>query len=149
MILLIIVMHLIFAWILFTFNLHRVMFLGPSFSFSIVYVWSRKAQHVQMNFLGLFAFQAPYLPLVILAFGTVLGQSPIPDLLGLLAGHVYWFFEDVYPQIRPGRHWTAPPRLLKLLFDAPEPPAAAAANEAEREEPPIAPRQEPVAQADN
>ncbi len=74
MIVLISSMHLVFAWILFATNFYRVMFLGPSFSFSIVYIWSRKAQHVQMNFLGLFSFQAPYLPLVILGFGTVLGQ---------------------------------------------------------------------------
>jgi hypothetical protein len=55
-----------------------------------------------------------------------------------VAGHLYWYFEDIYPQIRPGRHWTAPPKLLKILFDAPEAPVAVAANEAEREEPPVA-----------
>ena len=55
----------------------------------------------------------------------------------MVAGHLYWFFEDVYPQIRPGRLWTSPPKVLKLLFDAPEAPVMAAANEAEREEPPV------------
>jgi hypothetical protein len=59
------------------------------------------------------------------------------DILGLVCGHAYWFFEDVYPQIRPGRHWTAAPRVLKVLFDPPEQHEAAANNEAEREEPPV------------
>jgi Derlin-2/3 len=66
MIVLMIVTHLVMAWLLFYYNIHRILFLGPAFSFGIVYVWSRKSQHVQMNFLGLFPFQAPYLPLVIL-----------------------------------------------------------------------------------
>lgn len=73
-------------------------------------------------------------------------QSPVPDLLGLLAGHLYWFFEDIYPQIRPGRHWTAPPKLLKILFDAPEAPVVAAGNEAEREEPPVVAGEQQAAQ---
>jgi hypothetical protein len=87
----------------------------------IVYVWSRKSEHIQMNFLGLFVFQAPFLPLVILGVGTLLGQSPIHDILGLLAGHIYWFFADVYPQIRPGRELLGTPMFLRALFDAPAP----------------------------
>lgn len=65
------------ALLLYHLNWFRVMFLGPSFSFgmgmyfccylgcyspfilfeAIVYVWSRKSEHIQMNFLGLFVFQ--------------------------------------------------------------------------------------------
>ena len=128
-------MHTLLAFALFYLIYHRAMFLGPAFSFSIVYVWSRKSLHVQMNFLGLFAFQAPFLPLVILGIGTVLGQSPVQDILGICVGHLYWFFEDVYPQIRPGRHLWATPTLLKMLFDAPPAPQVHM-PEAEREEPP-------------
>ena len=32
----------------------------------IVYVWARRNPHARMNFLGLFNFNAPYLPWVIL-----------------------------------------------------------------------------------
>jgi Derlin-2/3 len=35
-----------------------------------VYVWSRRNTNVTMSFLGLFNFTAPYLPWVILGFGT-------------------------------------------------------------------------------
>jgi hypothetical protein len=31
--------------------------------------------------------------------GVMLGQSPIYDLLGLGVGHIYYFLEDVYPNI--------------------------------------------------
>ncbi len=75
-------------------------------------------------------------PLTPARFGTVLGQNPVLDILGMICGHAYWFFEDVYPQIRPGRHWTSAPRVLKVLFDPPE-QHEAAANEEEREEPPV------------
>jgi len=40
--------------------------LGPSLAFMIVYVWARRNPHARMNFLGLFNFNAPYLPWVIL-----------------------------------------------------------------------------------
>lgn len=122
MMLIMCMLQLGFAWALFYFNIYRIMFLGPAFSFAVVYVWSRKSMHVQMQFLGLFVFQAPFLPLVMLGVGTALGQSPVFDMLGIASGHLYWFFEDVYPQIKPGRHLTATPRILKMLFDAPPPP---------------------------
>lgn len=52
-----------------------------------------------MSFLGLFNFSAPYLPWVLLAFSTLLGSSPLVDTLGIGAGHVYYFLEDVYPRM--------------------------------------------------
>ena len=52
-----------------------------------------------MSFLGLFTFTAPYLPWVILGFGLMLGQSPVFDLLGILIGHIYYYLEDVLPQL--------------------------------------------------
>jgi Derlin-2/3 len=70
----------------------------------MVYVWGRRNQYVNMSFLGLFSFTAPYLPWVLLIFSVMLGSSPVVDLLGMAAGHVYYFFEDVYPTmtVRPG-----------------------------------------------
>eukprot|EP01098_Paradermamoeba_levis_P007141 TRINITY_DN2962_c0_g1_i3.p1 TRINITY_DN2962_c0_g1~~TRINITY_DN2962_c0_g1_i3.p1 ORF type:complete len:209 (+),score=32.40 TRINITY_DN2962_c0_g1_i3:77-628(+) len=46
--------------------LPKLLFLGPSLSFVILYIWSRRNVHVRMSFLGLFTFTAPYLPWVIL-----------------------------------------------------------------------------------
>ena len=46
----------------------RLTFLGSSLTFMLVYVWSRRNRHAQMNFLGLFAFTAPYLPWILLSF---------------------------------------------------------------------------------
>ena len=69
----------------------NVQFLGSSLTFMMVYVWGRKNENVNMSFLGLFSFTAPYLPWVLLAFSTFLGSSPVVDLLGCAVGHLYFF----------------------------------------------------------
>lgn len=43
-------------------------------------------QYLNLSFLGIFTFTAPYLPWVLLAFSLMLGNSPVVDLLGMAAG---------------------------------------------------------------
>jgi len=69
---------------------------------------------VRMSFLGLFTFTAPYLPWVILGFGVLLGQSPIYDLLGVVVGHLYYFLEDVYPEVS-GRKLLKTPAFMYVV----------------------------------
>jgi len=59
-----------------------LVFLGQAFTIMLVYVWSRRNPYVRMNFFGLFTFQAPYLPWVLLGFSLLLGNSVIVDLMG-------------------------------------------------------------------
>lgn len=92
----------------------KVYFLGPSLTFMMVYVWGRKNSRQVVNFLGLFSFSAPYLPWVLLLFSFIVGASPTMDLLGIFAGHVYYFMTDVYPQMA-GVSLLPTPRLLKYL----------------------------------
>ena len=49
-------------------------------------MWGRRHQYVNLSFLGIFTFTAPYLPWVLLAFSVMLGSSPLVDLLGMVAG---------------------------------------------------------------
>eukprot|EP00027_Filamoeba_sp_ATCC50430_P010686 CAMPEP_0168562202 /NCGR_PEP_ID=MMETSP0413-20121227/11997_1 /TAXON_ID=136452 /ORGANISM="Filamoeba nolandi, Strain NC-AS-23-1" /LENGTH=183 /DNA_ID=CAMNT_0008593613 /DNA_START=128 /DNA_END=679 /DNA_ORIENTATION=- len=98
-------------------SLPKVMFLAPSLSFMSVYVWARRNPNVQMNFLELLNFRAPYLPWVILGFGVLLGQSPVSDILGIIVGHIYYFLEDVYPQTT-GRRLLKTPGFIKAIFAA-------------------------------
>lgn len=106
----------------------NMQFLGSSLTFMMVYVWGRRHQYVQLSFLGLFNFTAPYLPWVLLAFSVMLGNSPVVDLMGMAAGHAYYFLEDVYPRMSPGRRPLKTPRALAALFEqrAMQPGAAAA-----------------------
>ena len=61
-------------------------------------------------------FTAPYLPWVLLGFSLMLGSSPLVDLLGMGAGHLYYFFHDVYPQMT-GRRLLRTPWLIRLMFN--------------------------------
>jgi len=94
--------------------LTTIEFLGPSLTFMMVYVWSRRNSRQPMNFLGLLNFRAPYLPWVLLLFSTVLGSSPSMDLLGVLAGHIYYYCADVYP-LMAGVNLLKTPKILHLL----------------------------------
>ncbi|TYZ58255.1 hypothetical protein PybrP1_007932 [[Pythium] brassicae (nom. inval.)] len=107
-------------------------FLGSPLTFMMVYLWGRRNEHVRMSFLGLFPFTAPYLPWVMLSFSILLGNSATTDLIGIVVGHIYYFFEDVYPTIATIRGWKnqrpfATPRLLKYIFDT-RPTAPAGEN---------------------
>ena len=64
----------------------NIQFLGSSLTFMMVYVWGRRHQYVNLSFLGIFNFTAPYLPWVLLAFSLMLGSSPVVDLMGMAAG---------------------------------------------------------------
>lgn len=98
----------------------NVHFLGSALSFMMVYVWSYKNEHIQMSFLGVVNFTAPYLPWVLLVFAILLGASPVMDMLGLLAGHLYYYLAWEYPRIR-GIKLLHTPQILHTLFEQEEP----------------------------
>ena len=93
----------------------NIQLLGASLTFMMVYVWGRRNRYVQMSFLGLFSFTAPYLPWVLLIFSCMLGSSPVVDLLGMAAGHVYYFLEDVYPTMT-NRRVLSTPAVVRYAF---------------------------------
>ncbi|GAA5798632.1 hypothetical protein HPULCUR_004037 [Helicostylum pulchrum] len=95
-------------------------FMGSALSFTMVYIWARRNPYVRLNFLGLIIFTAPYLPWVLLLFSLCLGgQIPVGDILGVLVGHIYYFFEDVWPRdpLSHGKKWLATPRLIRWLVE--------------------------------
>ena len=49
-------------------------------------MWGRRHPYVNLSFLGIFAFTAPYLPWVLLAFSVTLRSNALVDLLGIVAG---------------------------------------------------------------
>ena len=88
---------------------------------SIVYIWSREYAEQVLSIFGLFEVQAFYFPWVrhsdlralcrssdsahvmhtlkcgqvLVAIRVLMGGSPVDDLIGIFAGHVYYFLEDV------------------------------------------------------
>ncbi|XP_049933926.1 derlin-2.2-like [Nymphaea colorata] len=105
----------------------RIFFLSNSLTFMMVYVWSKRNPFIPMSFLGLFTFTAAYLPWVLLGFSILVGSSPWIDLLGMAAGHAYYFLEDVYPRMT-GRRPLRTPSVIKSLFSDENVVVARAAN---------------------
>lgn len=42
-------------------------------------------------------FQALYFPWVLVAFDFLMGGFPLPEILGIFVGHIYFFLEYIYP----------------------------------------------------
>ncbi|KAL5034207.1 hypothetical protein BDV3_003778 [Batrachochytrium dendrobatidis] len=98
----------------------EVPFLSSAFTFMLTYVWSRRNPSTRINFLGLFNFDAPYLPWVLIGFTLVFhGVTPWADFIGLAVGHGYYYLEDVYPHLR-GSHGHRPlatPAIVERAFE--------------------------------
>eukprot|EP00096_Caligus_rogercresseyi_P014813 TRINITY_DN7306_c0_g1_i1.p1 TRINITY_DN7306_c0_g1~~TRINITY_DN7306_c0_g1_i1.p1 ORF type:complete len:247 (-),score=70.26 TRINITY_DN7306_c0_g1_i1:439-1179(-) len=104
----------------FAFLVNNLIFLGQAFTIMIVYIWSRRNPHFRISILGLVTIQAPYQPFVLLAIFFLTGHSIAVDLLGIFAGHVYYFLEDIFPHRPGGARLLKPPRFMKALFDPTE-----------------------------
>ncbi|KAJ3268374.1 hypothetical protein HDV01_003085 [Terramyces sp. JEL0728] len=103
------------------FNLNQfIPFLSSSLTFTLTYLWSRRNPALRISFLGVFTFNAPYLPFTLIGF-TLLLHSSIPwaDCLGLVVGHFYYFFEDVFPNMPAsnGARILGTPGWFKRLFE--------------------------------
>lgn len=72
-------------------------FLGISLVFMLLYVWSREFPNVQINIYGLVSLKAFYLPWAMLALDVIFGSPITPDLMGIIAGHMYYFLTVLHP----------------------------------------------------
>ena len=95
----------------------KLNFLGSSLTFMFVYIWARRNPYARMNFLGVFNFTAPYLPYVLVGFSMMLGSNGLVNIVGIIVGHLYYFLEDVYPQMIPSHtRILKTPTFIKTLF---------------------------------
>jgi len=89
--------------------------LGMSLIMLILYVWSRKNPNLPMTFMFGIRFQSFYFPWVLVGFSVLMGGFPLPELMGILVGHVYYYLEDIYPNTG-GSRLLKTPQLLYGLF---------------------------------
>ncbi|OAX77460.1 hypothetical protein ACJ72_08241 [Emergomyces africanus] len=93
-------------------------FLGSALSSSLVYIWSRRNPNTRLHLLGLMAIPAPYLPWVMIAFSLVMhGIIPKDEICGVVVGHIWYFFSDVYPSLHGGHRPLDPPAWWNRLFE--------------------------------
>eukprot|EP00246_Nothoceros_aenigmaticus_P003315 TRINITY_DN14380_c0_g1_i1.p1 TRINITY_DN14380_c0_g1~~TRINITY_DN14380_c0_g1_i1.p1 ORF type:complete len:244 (+),score=18.27 TRINITY_DN14380_c0_g1_i1:182-913(+) len=72
--------------------------MGISLVFMLVYLWSREFANARVNIAGVVTLEGFYLPWALLALNTLFGASPWPELLGIFAGHAYYFLHVLYPR---------------------------------------------------
>ena len=97
----------------------KMTFLSQSLVFAVTYLWSRRNPDIPMGFFGVIQVKSSYLCWVLLGFHFMMRQAiPWAEVVGLLSGHVYYYFEDVYPRILigQGRRLFKTPGWLEALF---------------------------------
>ncbi|CEM14003.1 unnamed protein product [Vitrella brassicaformis CCMP3155] len=98
-------------------------FFGSTYFFAssmidvMTYIWGRRNPNTRMHFL-LFTIRAPYVSWVLLGMSLALGWQLHDHLMGIIVGHLYYFFEDVYPLMPTAKGWRLfrTPSLLKRVL---------------------------------
>jgi len=91
--------------------------MSGSLSAMMLYMWARKNPNIEMSFLDVFHFRSCFLPYFMFMMILLSGYDVTLDLLGMIAGHVYFFFEEVVPRVpetRSMRILKAPSWLTRL-----------------------------------
>ena len=84
----------------------QIPFFGPSLVFTLLYLWSRENPNANTSIMGMITMKAFYLPWGMLGMGLVMGQDLVPDLLGIVAGHLYYFLAVLHPRAGGAGHKT-------------------------------------------
>lgn len=71
--------------------------LSFAFSMALVWVWCRRHEDARLS-LYMFSFSGTMFPWVMVAFHALLGQSIVDDIIGIIAGHAYYFAADMLPK---------------------------------------------------
>ncbi|KAJ3008443.1 UNVERIFIED_CONTAM: hypothetical protein HDU68_003109 [Siphonaria sp. JEL0065] len=81
---------------------------------SMLYFWSMNNKEQEVSFFFGLRFKAMFLPWVYIIFDFLTGAPfpPIPKLIGIFAGHVYYFLDTVYPENNGGARLLVPPSFL-------------------------------------
>jgi Derlin-2/3 len=80
-----------------------IVFLSNSLSFAMTYYWGRKSKTTFVNFMGIFTLPAPYLPWFYLIFSYLLESEFKHDLMGMIVGHIYFYFKEIFPRIKKSK----------------------------------------------
>lgn len=92
----------------------RFPIMGPSLVFMLLYVWSREFASARVNIMGLFSLQGFYLPWVMLFLNVIFGSPLLPDLMGIVVGHIHYFLTVLHPR-NGGRDFLKTPLWVRKI----------------------------------
>jgi|Transcript_67349 Derlin-2/3 len=79
-------------------------FLGPGITFMVVYIWGKKNAQQQINLVNLIHIKGSSLPLILMTSSWFLRQKSLKsDMMGVIAGHLYFYLEEIYPRLNGGQ----------------------------------------------
>lgn len=73
-------------------------FCSASLVFMLVYLWSRENPNANTSIMGMIQLKAFYLPWGMMGMTALMGGSVLPDFLGIVAGHLYYFLTVLQPR---------------------------------------------------
>ena len=76
--------------------------LADSLMTMIMYYWSRKNQDMMLQVFGIIPVRAPYITWFFMVIEYLIGDFVVKDLIGIIVGHVYFYYVDIYPRMGTG-----------------------------------------------
>ncbi|GET87898.1 hypothetical protein, conserved [Leishmania tarentolae] len=96
------------------FNMYVTSF---SFLMALCWVFCKRHPEQELTLFG-FSFRSAVFPWVLMALHLVMGQGLLADVLGIVAGHAYVFFKDIFP-VSHNQRWLETPMWLRRQFPQP------------------------------
>lgn len=91
--------------------------LSSALSTYIIYIWSKRNPQIIVQYMGIFSIPAYYIPWIMFIFSSISEKGlPLNDLVGVVAGHFYFYFKTVYTKTNPRRDPLRTPLILKNIF---------------------------------
>eukprot|EP00919_Chromeraceae_sp_WS-2016_P021561 GHVR01050915.1.p1 GENE.GHVR01050915.1~~GHVR01050915.1.p1 ORF type:complete len:215 (+),score=22.72 GHVR01050915.1:26-670(+) len=108
---------LLYGSYLVTGNNTPVYFFAGGLTTMMTYIWGRRNPHARMRII-MFVVPAPYIGWIIVLLTLLLGGRVSVHIVGLIVGHMYYFFEDIYPHMptSKGLRVLSTPKIMKKLF---------------------------------
>ena len=92
-------------------------FLGPAITFMIVYIWGKKNAQQLINLVDVLHIKGSSLPFLLMISSHFMGQRTLKlDAMGIIAGHLYYYLEEIYPRLSGGHKIICSPILIRDLF---------------------------------
>lgn len=92
-------------------------FLGPALTFMVVYIWGKKNAQQLVSLVDILHIKGSSLPFLLMISSHFMKQKTLKlDIMGMVAGHIFYYLEEVYPRLSGGhRIISAPDKFKKLI----------------------------------
>lgn len=89
--------------------------LGPPIAFAILHLYSRHNAEQAVSIMGLIKIRSFYLPFAFAALEMLMGGDVMPAVGGILAAHLFYWLNDLYPRATGSAPLRSPAWLQRLL----------------------------------